>query len=279
MRLARIPRRGQIVTIALLASLACLGVASSSSANEHHPTGSYVPFVDCPLSDLSVEECFVDRAEGGEFVVGHDVVPVDSPLTLQGGYIEGEEGELTFVGAEDGDTLSKSVLSLPGGLAGVFGGAAGVTMTPELAQPASTIKLNIGNLLESKGVAVQLPLKLKLSNPFLGGECYLGSSADPIVLNFTVGATDPPPPNKSMRGALGGITFLKGGSMLVMRGTSLVDNAFAVPRAAGCGGGFSAVVDPAIDAEFGLPSPAGRNTAILNATIEQGAAVAVSRSE
>jgi hypothetical protein len=193
--------------------------------------------------------------------------------------------------------LSRVELSVPGGLAGVLapvylpaplrerfdeaveGGVTGVAMTPELARPASAIKLNAFNLGAEEGVAVQLPLKLKLSSPFLGGDCYIGSSTDPIVLNLTSGATNPPAPNKPIQGASGTAEFLDSSAVVFIYGDSLVDNAFAMPGATGCGGSFSAVVDPAVDAELGLPSPAGRNTAILDGTLGQTHATAVRESE
>ena len=98
------PRRKPIATLALVASLACLGVVSSSSAAiAHHPTGIYAPFADCPLGGSSAEICIAAREVGGEFVVGRKVVPFDTPLTIQGGFFDSEGSEeLTFVGAEDG---------------------------------------------------------------------------------------------------------------------------------------------------------------------------------
>lgn len=295
-----LPRRKLIVALALVAPLACLGVVSSSSAaSEHHPTGIYAQFADCPLSGPSAEICITARETGGEFVVGRKIVPIDTPLMLQGGFFntEGVE-ESTFIGAEDGDTLSKPALSIPGGLAGVLApeylpaslrsqfdasigsGLTGVTMTPELALPASTIKLDISNLIGGRGGTVmRLPLKIKLSNPFLGADCYIGSSTTPIVANLTAGATYPPAPNKSISGIVGSLELLEEFTVLSDHGNSLVDNTFAVPRATGCGGGFSAVVDAAIDAQLGLPSPAGHSAVIMDGTLAEGAVVAVRASE
>jgi hypothetical protein len=294
-----LPRRRLIVTMALVAPLACLGVVSSSAAaTEHHPTGIYAPFADCPLSGSSAKLCITAREVSGEFVVGRKPVPIDAPLTVQGGYFDSEGSEeSTFVGAEDGDTLSKSALSVPGGLAGILApeylpaslrrqfdasigsGPMGVTMTPELARPASTIKLDMSNLLNAEGVVMQLPLKIKLSNPFLGGECYIGSSTTPIFANLTAGVTDPPAPSKSISGIVGSIEFLGEFTVLIDHGDSLVDNTFAVPRATGCSGGYSAVVDAAVDAQLGLPSPAGHSALIMDGTLGEGTVEAVRASE
>jgi hypothetical protein len=286
------------LALALSALLVYLGAVSSSSASEYHLTGGYAPFADCPLSDPVVEGCIASEERSGELVVGHRTVPIDNPLSLQGGLFRSRPGHegLAFVGAEDGNTLSKTELSLPGGLAGILApaylpssllrqfdlsiesGVTGVTVTPELARPASTIELSEYNLLAEEGLAVQLPLKIKLSNPFLGSNCYIGSSAYPIVLSLTTGETNPPAPNKSIRGSEGLAAFAEDTAVAVLQGDLLVDNAFAVPKATGCGGSYSTVVDAAVDAEIGLPSPAGRNTAILDGTLEKTSAAALRES-
>jgi hypothetical protein len=58
-------------------------------------------------------------------------------------------------------------------------GLTGVTATTELAAPASDTVLNEANLFQRKGIALSLPIKVKLSNPFLGSNCYIGSTPIP----------------------------------------------------------------------------------------------------
>jgi hypothetical protein len=58
-----------------------------------------------------------------------------------------------------------------------------------------------------------------------------------------------------------------------------VNNSFAAPAAEGCGGLFSFLIDPAVDAQLKIPSAAGNNTAILNGTLNQGVAEAIKASE
>jgi hypothetical protein len=59
-----------------------------------------------------------------------------------------------------------------------------------------------------------------------------------------------------------------------------VDNSFAVPTARGCGGALLApVLDPIINGKLGLPSPAGKNAAILKGNVEQAVAYYVLLSE
>jgi len=284
--------------VAVVALIVPLAVASPVLAAEHHPTGNFAPFKYCPLSNSSVTGCIVAVTSSGEFTVGKKTVPITKPITLQGGTIENEAtGELTFVAAENAETLSKTAEPVPGGLFGIKPpeylnkeqkekfeeminkGLTGVTETTELAKPASAIKLNTTNLITETGVALQLPVKVKLSNVFLGSSCYVGSESEPIILNLTTGTTSPPPPNKPIKGKAGMLEILEGGALLRLLGGSLVDNAFAAPGATGCGAPFSALVDKLVDSTFGVPAAAGENTAILNGNLEDAAAAAVKASE
>lgn len=295
---SRLSRRIVAAVAALIAPLAVLACTSTALASEHHPTGVYAPFADCPLSNSSLFDCVVAETTSGEFTIGTKTVPIAATIKLQGGTIENSKtGELTFVGAEDGDTLSKTPLTVPGGLLGVVApeflpkflqeilnefineGLTGVTATSELAKPASAIEVSTENLVFEEGIALQLPLKVKLSNAFLGSKCYVGSSSSPILLNLTTGTTSPPEPNKPITGSAGELSILEGGDLVVLTGSSLVDNAFSAPTASGCGGLLSFLVDPAVDVEIGLPAAAGQNTAILTGELQEGYAPAVKASE
>jgi hypothetical protein len=294
-RLAGLPGRTLVVIVALLASLT---VVASAAATTHHPTGGFAPFADCPLSNPEVPLCTVAETTSGEFAVGKKSVPINKPIILQGGLVASENPrEASFVAAEDGNTLSKTALPVPGGLLGIMApeslpkwlqevinnfineGFTGVTETTELAKPASEIKLNLENLLIESGTALKLPVKVKLGNVFLGNECYVGSSSNPIYLNLTTGTTSPPEPNKPIKGARGTEESLEGGLVTILKGGSLVDNSFAAPEATGCGGIFSFLIDPVVDSTLGLPAAAGHNTAVLNGKFEIAPAEAVRASE
>jgi len=290
--------RGRMLVI-LAATIAPLAIASPALATEHHPKGIFAPFADCPLSNPAVASCTIAETSSGEFDVGKRTVPIVKPIILQGGFTENPEtGVLTFYGAEDGNTLSKVALPVPGGLFNLVApeflnkeqkekwektineGITGVTATTELAKPASAIKLSILNLIFGEGVALQLPVKVKLGNVFFGSKCYVGSESNPIILNLTTGTTSPPEPNKPIKGNPGKLELESGGELARLTGGSLVDNAFAAPGASGCGGPLvEGIVDPAVNAELGLPAAAGHNTAILNGKFETATAEAVKASE
>jgi hypothetical protein len=217
---------------------------------------------------------------------------------LQGGIEFFFSGEEKVVAAEDGNTLSKTPQKVPGGLAGLVkcneisnfieriacelvfeNGTTGVNATTELAAPASSIGLHTLNLLGGAGTALSLPVKVHLENPFLGSSCYIGSNAKPIVIEFTTGTTSPPPPNKPITGNPGELSFNEAETIVTIKNNALVNNSFAAPEAEGCGGIFSFLIDPLVDSKLGLPSAAGKNTAILKGKLQVAAAEAVRASE
>jgi hypothetical protein len=287
---------GRHALVAMAALIVPLAVASPAMATTHHPTGEFAPFADCPLSTPGLSDCVVAESKSGEFTIGKKTVPITKTITLQGGFIE-EEAGLKFVGAEDGNTLAKVALPVPGGLFGIEPpkswskeakerfeeminkGLTGVTATTELAAPASDIGLSTENLLFEKGIALSLPVKIKLSNILLGESCYIGSNVAPIVINFTTGTTEPPPPNKPIKGAAGTFEHNAEFTLITLNGGKLVNNSFAAPEATGCGGSLSKLVDPLVDSILGLPAAAGHNTAILEGKLSTANAEAVRASE
>jgi hypothetical protein len=290
-------RRTLVVAVALMAPLTTLGLASPASATK--PTGDFAIFADCPVTTPELTDCVYSEVISGEVKIGSTAVKITKPIILQGGFIENEKTEVqTFVGATDGNTLSKTPLPVPGGLLGLVkcneisnfleriacelifeNGVTGVTATTELAKPASSIGISTANLFNREGTALSLPVKVKLDNPFLGPECYIGSSSNPVTLNLTTGTTNPPPPNKPISGKVGKIEFRDEVNYVKLSENSLVDNSFSAPGATGCGGIFSSLIDPIINGKIGLPSAAGNNTAIQTGTIQEGFAPAVIASE
>jgi|SRR5271166_2524786 len=282
--------------LALVMPLTTLVLASPALATEHHPKGEFAPFAECPLSTAGLSDCVLAESSAGEFTVGNRTVPIKSTITLQGGFIEEKTG-LKFVGAENGETLSKTPQYVPGGLFNIVApeylnkeqkekfdefinkGITGVTETTELAGPASDIGLSTENLLTGKGTALSLPVKIKLDNRFLGSSCYIGSDSSPIVIDFTTGTTEPPPPNEPIKGSPGKAEFNEEFTLITLTGGRLVNNSYGAPGAVGCGGEFSSIVDPAVDAGLGLPAAAGTNTAILEGKLSTANAEAVKASE
>lgn len=279
------------------AMVAAMLVPSQAFAASHNPTGEFAPFAECPLNTAAVTACLYSESNGGSFQTGAKTVPLVNTVILQGGLIQNEEGETTFVAAENGETLSKTPQPVPGGLLGIEApkwwpswlrkwfndqinaGLTGVTATVEVAGPASNIEVNTLNLLIEKGTALSLPIKIKLSNAILGSNCYIGSNSNPVVIDFTSGTTAPPPPNEPISGDAGTLEIGGGGTIISLSGGALVNNSYAAPAAKGCGGFFSFFIDPLVNSLIALPSPAGTNTAVLEGKLSSAEREAVEASE
>jgi hypothetical protein len=301
-------RRVRLFTLAVLTvCLAALGASSSALAT---PKGIFSIFSDCPLKTPGVALCQFGQTTSGEVAIGSSKVPINKTITLQGGAIPTgnpeNDKEYFLVPAADGNSLSKTELNVPGGLlnivncedikgSGIFeiiergtckaifeNKTTGVTATTELvANTKNPPILNIIALANGEGVAVILPVRVHLKNPLLGNNCYIGSETSPIQLHLTTGATSPNPPNKSIHGTVGTPETLEEKEQVFLRltGNSLVDNAFSVPTAEGCGDFFSFIINPIVNSKLKLPSANGNNTAILSGTLNTAAIEAVVASE
>jgi hypothetical protein len=290
-----------ILMAALMVPLGTLGFASPALAT---PKGPYAVFAQCPTEIPGVELCSFAQTTGGELAIGSTKVPINKTITLQGGGIRLKENTFALLPAKNGESLSKTELNVPGGLLDLVNcqeikgngfweviervsceavfenkNSTGVTATTELVANASNPAiLNLEAIFAQNAPALTLPVRVHLKNPLLGESCYIGSEAHPIQLHLTTGTTSPPLPNKPITGAPGSFS-VEEGEIIVASGNTLVDNAFSVPTAEGCGGFFSFIIDPIVDAKLGLESAAGNNTAILSGTQKVTTAEAVIKSE
>jgi hypothetical protein len=296
-------RRRVVLGVLTLAALALLGWVVSMPASDHGGRGDYASFEQCPLGNPETDLCLFTQTTGGEFVIGAKTVPLSRTIVLQGGIhvVENAEREIVkdeFIAAAGGETLSKASQAVPGGLRGVVDpgllgpaprkvfdgllarGITRVTATIELAAPAGSIGVSTQNLIEARGIGLSLPLKVKLSNPFLGASCYIGSNAHPIVIALTTGrlaSTRRARLHGSIGGKPGHAEFEDHYNLVTLREDSLVSDSFAAPRATGCAAIDPSPLDSAIDAELGLPAAAAHNSAILNVTLQDANAPAVLR--
>ncbi len=276
---------------AIVLVLALAGPAQAKLVKE------FTKFQYCPWTNAEVKKCIYSVTNSGEVVMGSKKVPIVNPVTLQGGF--GKPNAETKISAFFGATGGKPTLQpvgqpLPGGLAGLVNckeisnfllriscevtfenGVTGVTTVLELAKPATDIKISEFAMSRKEGVALQLPVRVHLENPFLGSECYVGSSTSPVIWNLTSGATAPPAPNTSIEGNFGMASFLEEGLILHVNENKLVDNSWAAPSAKGCGGIFSFIIDPILNLASGLPATAGHNSTIMKNTIDISTAFAV----
>ena len=214
-------------------------------------------FAQCPVHTEGVKGCLYAPVEGGYLTLGKTVVRIANPMVLQGGLPRESEGVRPLAAALDGETMTKVGQALPGGL---FGKP--LDAVTELAAPASSI------LLFGEGVALLLPIKVRLVNPLLAAGCSIGSNSHPIELNLTTETSG------RLTGNPGDTTSIEEGKIAVLSGISMVSSGFAVPKAVGCG---STVVNEAVDAKLGLPS--SESTAVFDMKAEQAGHFAIEEAE
>lgn len=276
---------------AAVAMLALLSVASPVAFAA--PKGIFTRFAQCPTSVPGVTLCQYAEITSGELVIGPLQIPIGKTVVLQGGGVStGKLNEYFVLPPTNGEAISPTKLEVPGGLRAILGcpdphgpnhrswwspcpgrihAEDWNEVTAKLEPAASTTnpaRIDLIAVLFEEETGVTLPIKIKLENPLLGETCHLGSEAHPIELRLTTGTTSPPPPNQPITGAHGNFTHEEeeGQELTVLTGNTLVDGAFSVPPAEGCGGHLAAIVDQRIDQALGLESPAGHNTAILIGT-------------
>jgi hypothetical protein len=284
----------KLIAGGLTAALGVLVFASLALASSHNPKGEFAQFGECPLNNAEITDCVFSESNGGFFTVGSKTVPLEKTITLQGGFL-GSGEEVKFYGAENGETLSKTPQTVPGGLTGVKApeswskedqewfnnkineGATGLTVTVELTGPSkglTNIHLSTENLLFEEGTALGLPAKIKLNNEkILGNNCYVGSDEKPVQLNFTTGTSG------ALTGSRGELSFNEAFTLITVKGGALVDGLFASPEAHGCGAKNEKGVNNLVNNLFGLPSASGKNSAVLEGVLKDGAAGAVKASE
>jgi hypothetical protein len=299
-------RKVRLFAVIAAALFAMLAIASSAAAE---PKGIFKKYNDCPTEIPGLAICTFGQTTSGEFAIGSTKVPINQTITLQGGGIPTggtNFNEYFLLPAKDGNSLSKTALNVPGGLTGLVNceeikgsgffevierasckaifenGTTGVTATTELVATATNPAiLNLAAMVEEKGTAITLPVRVHLKNPLLGESCFIGSEAHPIQLHLTDGTTSPPLPNKPISGKLGEVAseIEKGYESVAIKNNTLVDNSFSAPASEGCGGFFSFLIGPIVNSKIGLPSAAGKNTAILSGTLNTAEAEAVLASE
>jgi hypothetical protein len=269
--LSRLMRRRAALAL-LLSTGALLGMAGAAAASIQH---EFAQFSDCPTENPEVVLCVVSTTTSGEFKIGSKTVPISKPVILQGGLTANSP---VLVPAKDGNTLSKTALPVPGGIVGIelLPTLTEVTATSEIAGP---VEVNVVNANAGTGVAAVLPMKVKLDNPVLGASCYVGSNAEPLTPHLTTGTTEPPSGTAPIKGSPGEVVILAHGQLFKIVNSSLVDNAFPAPGVNGCDEPLSLVIDPLVDLQTGLPSPAGSNVAILNGTLAAASVTAIQAQE
>ncbi|WP_019630061.1 hypothetical protein [Actinomadura atramentaria] len=246
-----LPLAGAGVALAMAAGGA--QAAPALPALNPDPMPSSFDFSDCPaLQDgyqAAGSTCISVVITSGTFSVGNFDQQVTSPIRMTfASQFNKTTRKITPVFGK----LRADKMLIQSGLIFKYG-LTSVQAQPEYAgvfdQPTSTdFKIKIG-------------LKIKLINPVLGNNCYLGSNSNPITLNLSTGTTNPPAPNTPISGEAATVVLSQ--PPLAVRSAKHVDNAFSVPGANGCLFGLG-VADWIVNEIAGTPAAAGKNTMIYN---------------
>jgi len=265
---SKVPAR---LLTAIGAAILALALLAPVASAETEPAEGYEQFASCPDQGESATSVICIRSDvtGGHLDVGNKEVPIENPLTLEGG-VNAEFEEFT---PGPGGGLSKTPQKVPGGVIGLTGltwlleffGSEALTLyaTTELAGSPTGFTFS----------SVTIPIKVHLTNPagLLGSTCYLGSVSEPVVLNLITGTTEPPPPNEPISGKSAELE-VDGKVIVHLNNGTFVDNSFAAPGVNGCKlvlfGFIPISINGLINEISELPSPAGTNEVVQDFDIE-----------
>jgi hypothetical protein len=251
------------MTAALMAVALMAPVAQAAE-----PAPGYAQFAGCPSPEENsdVEFCTRSVVKSGHFQMGSKTVQITDPIELSGGLTSDLKIAFNSKGG-----LNAAQQQVPGGVIGITGldwlvnfldvDALQLFAVTEL---AGTPQLKLDGL--------RLPIKVRLVNPVLGKNCYVGSTANPIVLELTTGTTNPPPPNEPITGKEVEESISEEPFVIHGKNGTFVDNAFSAPAASGCKltllGFLPISLDGLVNSQAGLPAAAGTNETVQNFDLE-----------
>lgn len=284
--------RRALVVVAALATAAVIATpaAADTEAVAATPTlaGAWAPLNRCPVDASAmkaadgvtvVAACLSSSSATGTIKLGGTTLTTGAN-DLQLGLLN-QGGVYSVVAPSSGAVIGAPV-EIPGGLLGLMcpsnipliSDICDQVVNSPLNKVTATIQaagaptdFNLGAGLGIGQPIVTLPVKIKLSNPFLDPNCYIGSNSSPILLkpaNLTR------PTGKVVRFTADGTPSTTGEMGYVsLSGASQGDSTFAVPGANGCG--LFGLLSGAVNLKQGLPSPSGSNSLVLdNATTNFG---------
>lgn len=272
---AQIIRRGTVAMGALvLAALLLLAFATAALAVQ---SDQYDPFTHCPtdnpalndpasgiaicmagtgLAALSIDEQTVNLQRVG-IQVASTSLGNEEPECPQPGVCFGQVPGTTTIE----DSPSAFRVGPPGNPKDNPGKGQALQLKITLERAGDLSGLNPGFLFGVPLPLFRLPVKLHVEAPWLSNDCYVGSNQNPIVLGPFVVA---PPAHFEFLGDPNGFHV----ETITFTDMPMEDKAVAIPRSHGCGygGGSDASANAKVDRLFGLPSPAGLNTMLLDHT-------------
>jgi hypothetical protein len=241
-----------------------VGTTTGSDQTFQAGPGGWTPFSRCNVDDPAmlatdgvnlIPVCVASNSTHGSITIGILPPTTTGNSNLQGGLVgDSNTSTFTFIAPIAGALVVDPAMVTVGPLM--------VTATVESAGTPTDFDLFAG--LSLGAPIITLPIKIHLTGPGLGPNCYIGSDMDPIVLH---------PANTDISNAmLTSTTFDADGTLdpngtfgsLLVSGTTQGDSTFSVPAASGCGPNGDGSLDSTVNAVVGLPSPSGANTIELD---------------
>ncbi|MEU9857164.1 hypothetical protein [Streptomyces sp. NPDC047974] len=281
-----VPARAKLATVAALTALGAFASMGTATAAAPVLNGGWAPSTRCPVDATAMvatdgldtsPQCVVSYSLSGSIKLGNTTVPTGR-TNLQIGVVQNADGTNSVVAPAGGALIADSA-TVPGGLMGLMC-PSDIPFVTDICRKLTDADLNrITATMESVGTPsefdqiagvltdqpiVTIPVRIRLQNPFLGDNCYIGSKSNPILLR---------PKNLTAPGF--GVTRFDGDgtaneegemSRLDLLGATQYDDGFAVPGASGCGLGWFGIIDAAVNLKTGLPAGAGKNKLLLNDT-------------
>ncbi|MFE2282222.1 hypothetical protein ACFXAE_34335 [Streptomyces sp. NPDC059454] len=283
--MSQLSHRTRIATVSALTALGALASLGTATAADPTLNGEWAPFTRCPVDAPAMlaadgfdrtPQCVVSTSASGSIKLGKTTVTTGK-TNLQLGVVQNADGTSTVVAPPSGALVADSA-TVPGGLLGLMC-PSNIPVITSICETLEGSSLNrITATMESVGAPyafdqtagvltdmpiVALPVRIHLENPLLGGKCYIGTAANPVLLR---------PENRNYPEF--GMSFFQGDgtadesgemSRINLTGATQNDSAFAVPAATGCGLNIG-LINAAVNAKSGLPSAAGNNSLTLNDT-------------
>ncbi|HEX3363226.1 MAG TPA: hypothetical protein VHS74_19680 [Solirubrobacterales bacterium] len=235
----------------------------ASFAQAATPAPGYSQFAGCPTKaeKAEIEDCYTIKIKSGNFKIGSKNVPIENPITLDGGWGPAEKSYFSPKGG-----MTKAKQKVPGGVIGLTG----LTWLAEVLGSSALTLYATTELAGTPGAPLnppfQIPVKVHLENStgVLGPNCYIGSTASPIVLNLITETTSPPPPNEPITGRQPELEASPTNeNIILLKNGEFVDNSFSAPSASGCTltlfGFIPISLNSLVNAQSGLPAAAGTN--------------------
>lgn len=282
--------RAAALGIAVFALVAGMAAAPAAAAQAAPPAlaGLWAPLDRCPVDDSAMlaadgrtvtAACLASRSATGSMTIGGTTLSTGA-ANLQLGVLN-QGGAYSLVSPAGGAIIADPV-AIPGGLLGLMcpsdipvisqicDGLVGSplnTVTAVIEPAGAPSEFDLGAGLSVGQPILTLPVKIRLQNPFLDPNCYIGSNANPILLKPANLAM---PTAQFVRFDADGTANPTGEMGYVsLSGAAQGDSTFAVPEADGCG--IGGLLDFAVNLKQGLPSPAGENSLVLdNASTQVG---------